>query len=87
MSRTNKNKHMKFFKTNVKLQIQSKINWMPKGTLLYVIDYSKFSKGLETEKQAENNCFTYWLTTKGLQFQDEKSKLAYINNISILAEY
>jgi len=78
---------MKTFKTTVQDQVKSKTNWMCLGTMLYVIDYSKFIKGLETELEAENNAFVYWESKKGIQFQDERSKIAYINNTSILAEY
>jgi hypothetical protein len=77
---------METFKTNVQLQIQYKMNWCELGDMLYVIDYSKFIKGLETEAEAENNCYTYWPTKKGLQFQDERSRIAYVNNATILAQ-
>ena len=77
---------MKTIKSTVKEQIESKTNWTSLGTMLYVIDYSKFINGLETETQAENNAFVYWETTKGIQFQDKRSKAAYNNNIVILAQ-
>ena len=77
---------MKTFTTTVKQQIESKTNWMSLGSMLYIIDYSKFLSGLESETEAENNAYTYWETKSGIKFQDERSRQAYVNNKSILAE-
>ena len=77
---------MTTFTTTVHEQIKSKTNWMDLGTMIYIIDYSRFINGLETEWEAESNAFVYWETSKGIQFQDERSKIAYINNIYILAQ-
>lgn len=77
---------MKTFTTTVKQQIESKTNWMSLGSMLYIIDYSKFLSGLESETEAENNAYTYWKTKSGIKFQDERSRLAYVNNEFILAE-
>lgn len=77
---------MNYLKTNVKDQIKLKTNWMDFGTTLYVIDYTKFLQGLETELDAENNAYIYWETKNGIKFQDDRSKLAYFNNLQILAQ-
>jgi hypothetical protein len=68
--------------TTIKEQIESQ-SWKGLGYTIYVIDYSKFIQGLETETEAENNAYTYWQTNKGIEFQDERSELAYNNNIKI----
>ena len=73
-------------KLTVKEKIQSATNLYGFGELIYVIDYSKFIDGLETEIEAENRAFVYWKTNKGIQFQDDRSRIAYENNILILAQ-
>lgn len=75
-----------FKTTSIKKELESKTSWMELGTMLYVVDYSKFINNLETEADAENNAYVYWETIKGIKFQDERSRLAYENNILILAE-
>tara|TARA_R110000868_G_scaffold50875_3_gene161975 strand:- start:492 stop:734 length:243 start_codon:yes stop_codon:yes gene_type:complete len=75
---------MNNYKTSVKERVKSAINWVDLGTHIYVIDYSKFIDGLETEEEAENNAYTYWLYSRGvLKYQDERSRLAYENDLEI----
>ena len=78
---------MTFFKTTVQEQIKSKTNWMELGSSFYVIDYSKFAKGLETELEAESKSYAFLETVNGIQFQDKRSKNAYENNIEVLAQF
>ena len=75
-----------FKNSTVKQQVQRASNWMGLGTHIYVIDYTNFSKGKETEKEAENNAFTYWNTKSGIEFQDERSRIAYLNNTPVLSQ-
>lgn len=71
--------------TTIKEQVESATNWMELGSMIYVIDYTMFINGLETEAEAENNAFVYWETTKGIQFQDERSRVAYDKDVLVLA--
>ena len=80
------NNKMKFELLSVKEQVQLSTSWYRLAEPIYVIDYSKYIDGLETETEAENKAFVYWETTKGIQFQDDRSRMAYENNILILAQ-
>ena len=68
-------------KTTVKKQI--KLSSVGYGYTIYIIDYTNFNLGIETETEAENKAFIYWDTKNGLKFQDERSKNAYYNNLII----
>ncbi len=68
-------------KTTVKKQVE--LSSVGYGYTIYIIDYTSFNLGLETETEAEKKAFIYWNTKNGLKFQDERSEKAYHNDLII----